>query len=98
MIFFEHEGNRALRIGDWKIVAKGKAGQNNPKWEMYKITEDRGEMHDLSKEEPELFKEMIAQWRSKAEQVQAIPWPKSSKKKSSKKKKTKKKSSKKKKN
>ena len=25
-IFWEHEGNRAVRAGDWKLVAKGPAG------------------------------------------------------------------------
>ena len=34
-----HVGNRAVRVGDWKIVA---AGEKNP-WELYNLAVDRGE-------------------------------------------------------
>src|SRR5688500_6044014 len=43
-IFFEHEGNRAVRDGKWKLVAKG---EKSP-WELYDIQADRSEMHDLA--------------------------------------------------
>ena len=36
-IFWEHEGNRAVREGKWKLVAKGR----NSKWELYDIEVDR---------------------------------------------------------
>jgi len=32
-IYWEHEGNRAVRVGDWKLVAKGR----NSKWELYNV-------------------------------------------------------------
>ena len=44
-IFWEHEGNRALRDGKWKLVAKGARGP----WELYDIEADRTELNDLSK-------------------------------------------------
>jgi arylsulfatase A-like enzyme len=77
LIFFEHEGNRALRIGDWKLVAKGRHGQEDVQWELFNIRQDRSELHDLSQKEPRRFASMKATWAAKAAQVQATPWPKS---------------------
>jgi arylsulfatase A-like enzyme len=70
-LFWEHEGNRALRIGDWKLVAKGPAGP----WELYDLSRDRTEMRDLMTTEPARGKEMIATWTRLAERTHAIPWP-----------------------
>ena len=75
-IFFEHEGNRALRMGDWKIVAKGRHGQNDVKWELYNVEKDRSELHDLALMQPDRLEQMKKLWTSKAGDVQAIPWPK----------------------
>ena len=47
-LFWEHEGNRALRIGDWKLVAKGSDGP----WELYDMKRDRTEMNDLAAPNP----------------------------------------------
>ena len=43
-IFWEHEGNRAIRIGKWKLVAKGSKGP----WELYDLEQDRTELNDLT--------------------------------------------------
>jgi len=77
MIFFEHEGNRALRMGNWKIVAKGKHGQDDVNWELYHIKEDRSELHDLAREHPERLERLKTQWVEKATLVKVTPWPKS---------------------
>src|SRR5262249_38654748 len=47
-IYFSHIGNRALRVGDWKITA---AGADAP-WELYNLATDRSEMHNLAAEHP----------------------------------------------
>lgn len=70
-IFFEHEGNRAAREGDWKLVAKGPAG----KWELYDMAADRTETRDLAATEPAKLKELIAKWEAWAKRAHAIPWP-----------------------
>ena len=70
-LFWEHEGNRALRDGPWKLVAKGPGGR----WELYDMERDRTELNDLATAEPERLKAMIAQWESIARRVGAIPWP-----------------------
>src|SRR3546814_12115259 len=46
-IFWEHEGNRAVRDGKWKLVA----GFQKP-WQLFDMTADRTEMHDLAATEP----------------------------------------------
>ena len=69
-IFWEHEGNRAIRSGDWKLVSKHPGG-----WELYDIAADRTEMHDLAAQQPERVKEMSAQWDAWARRVGVMPWP-----------------------
>ena len=70
-IYFEHEGNRALRDGQWKLVAKGPGG----KWELYDMLADRTETHDLASAEPEKLKELIAKWEAWATRANVTPWP-----------------------
>jgi arylsulfatase len=61
-IWFLHEGNRALRIGNWKIVA---AGQNAP-WELYDLSNDRSESENLVARKPDKLRELTAQWEHEA--------------------------------
>jgi arylsulfatase len=69
-IFFEHEGNRAVRDGKWKLVAKGPGGP----WELYDMEADRTEMLDLAAAQPVKVKELVTQWEAWAGRVNAIPW------------------------
>ena len=57
-IFWEHEGNRAVRDGKWKLVAKGVRGA----WELYDIPADRTEMKNLAAKHPEIVSKMTAQY------------------------------------
>jgi arylsulfatase A-like enzyme len=70
-IFWEHEGNRALRVGNWKLVAKGPRGP----WELYDMEKDRTEMHDLANAQPKRVRTMAILWKSWAEHSKATPWP-----------------------
>jgi hypothetical protein len=70
-IFWEHEGNRAIRIGKWKLVAKGASG----KWELYDLEADRSELIDLSEKHPERTTEMEKKWEAWAIKATAKPWP-----------------------
>ena len=47
-MFWEHEGNAAVRIGKWKLVRKYPEA-----WELYDMELDRTEMHDLAAQHPE---------------------------------------------
>jgi arylsulfatase len=57
-IYFHHQGNRGLRVGDWKIVASGP----DAPWELYDLAADRCESHDLAAEQPQRVKELAALW------------------------------------
>jgi arylsulfatase len=69
-IFWEHEGNRAIRDGDWKLVAKGPTGN----WQLYNMAQDRTEMNDLADKYPERTQKMIKMWENWAERANVIPW------------------------
>ncbi len=66
---WEHEGNRALRQGDWKLVSKRPGG-----WELYNIAEDRTEMHDLAAKEPARVAAMSKLWDGWAKKCNVLPW------------------------
>jgi len=68
-IFWEHEGNRAVRIDDWKLVARG----GNGPWELYNIAEDRAELHNKAADMPEKAKEMADIWMAWAERSMVLP-------------------------
>ena len=69
-LFWEHEGNRAIRVGQWKLVSKHPGG-----WELYDMISDRTEMHDLAQKQPERVLEMAAQWEAWASRVGVAQWP-----------------------
>ena len=58
VLWWQHEGNRALRDGDLKIVASGKESS----WELYDLAKDRAETQDLAKERPADLERLIARW------------------------------------
>jgi len=68
-IFFHHERKKALRHGDWKITTIEEDGP----WELYDLSTDRGETHNLASENPEKLKELVALWEEqKAEIIEQI--------------------------
>jgi arylsulfatase A-like enzyme len=66
-LWWQHEGNRALRVGDHKIVAAGK----DAAWELYDLDGDRSETHDLAAEQPERVRTMASQWQLECDAYQA---------------------------
>lgn len=68
-IYWEHEGNRAVRVGKWKLVSKGRNG----KWELYNIEADRSELHDLAEKQPKRAEELAKMWQTYAERANVIP-------------------------
>jgi arylsulfatase A-like enzyme len=68
-IFFEHEGNRAVRDGKWKLVARF----GRP-WQLFDMSIDRTEQHDLAARQPALVRKMAAQWDDWAARSHVDPW------------------------
>ena len=56
-LFFEHEGNRAVRDGQWKLVAL----RDQP-WELYDMRTDRTELNNLATEHPESVARLSKAW------------------------------------
>ena len=70
-LFWEHEGNAAVRVGDLKLVRTGRDGA----WELYDLAVDRTEQHDLAAARPADVDTLSAQWAAWAERVHAEPAP-----------------------
>jgi arylsulfatase A-like enzyme len=68
-LFWEHEGNRALREGRWKLVAV-----NREEWELYDLERDRTELNNLAKEHPEKVRELAARHDAWARRCGVLPW------------------------
>ena len=80
LILWEHQANRALRIGNWKLVAKTKSPKKFTKadenaWELYNLEQDPTEMINLATTYPEKVKEMAEIWKKEALRTKALPWP-----------------------
>jgi len=79
-LFWEHQGNRAIRKGKWKLVSKVQGPKkfspdDESKWELYDMEMDRTEITDISTSYPEIVKALAALWEKEALRVNAKPWP-----------------------
>ena len=83
-LFWEHEMNRAVRMGKWKLVAeakmldgttgKWKSYETNP-WELYDMSNDRSELHNLAEKYPDTLNKMITMWEDYAKRCSVYPQP-----------------------
>ncbi|HWV60628.1 MAG TPA: arylsulfatase, partial [Sphingopyxis sp.] len=69
-IFWEHEGNKAVRDGKWKLVA-----QFGAPWQLYDMSIDRTETRDLAAAHPDIAAGMAKQWDDWAATSFVDPWP-----------------------
>jgi arylsulfatase len=69
-IFWEHEGNKAVRDGEWKLVQKWRGP-----WELYDMEADRTELHDVIAEHPDVSSKLQAAWKEWEKRAYADPWP-----------------------
>ena len=66
---WEHEGNRAVRQGRWKLVAL-----RGGKWELYDLQADRSETNNLAAGHPERVHELAVVYHAWAERCGVRPW------------------------
>ena len=67
-LFWEHEGNSAVRSGEWKLVRK-----HGGDWELYAIEGDRAEVHDLAASNPDVVTDLAARYDAWADRCGVIP-------------------------
>jgi arylsulfatase len=68
-LFWEHEGNCAIRSDEWKLVK-----ECFKDWELYEMNTDRTELHDLSHRNQPVVKGLEHQFNEWAEQVGVVEW------------------------
>jgi arylsulfatase len=66
-LWFYHDGHRALRAGDWKLV-----GRSGEPWELYDLGKDRSETHNLASENPGKVMELELAWLKDADQLRRL--------------------------
>ncbi|MGY8747765.1 MAG: arylsulfatase [Pirellulales bacterium] len=66
-LWWLHDGNRAIRVGDFKLVA----AKNDP-WELYDLSDDRAESKNLISQLPEKAAELKGQWEQQLKQISEI--------------------------
>ncbi len=71
-LFWEHEGNAAVRDGDWKLVRMGRDGP----WELYDLKADRTELRDMAATAKDRVNSLAAMWETWAVRSQVKPYPK----------------------
>lgn len=67
ILFWEHEGNRAVRMGAWKIVSK-----KGETWELYNINRDRTELNNLANDSTELLNLLVEEYQEWAKEINVI--------------------------
>ena len=66
-LWWLHEGNRAIRVGDWKLVAAAKEP-----WELYDLARDPAETTNLAAEKPEKAEELAKAWEQQFREIQDL--------------------------
>jgi arylsulfatase len=68
-ICWEHEGNRAVRSAQWKLVS-----MHPGRWELYDMTQDGTEGRDLSSRYPGVVRDLDKVWAGWADHCGVPPW------------------------
>ena len=66
-LWWSHEGNRAYRAGDWKVVAAA-----DEPWELYDLSVDRAETNNLAEKHPEKVRELAEGWLAREREFREL--------------------------
>ncbi|MFQ5732382.1 MAG: arylsulfatase [Planctomycetaceae bacterium] len=67
-LWWWHEGNRAIRIGDWKLVS----ADNGKTWELFDLSKDRAETNDLSAKHPDKVRRLKQAWTERTAEIRKL--------------------------
>jgi arylsulfatase len=67
--YWEHEGNRAMVDGRYKLVSRFPN-----RWELYNLEADRCEIHDLSSSDASHLEGMTSRYGRWAARCNVLPW------------------------
>ncbi len=84
-IYWEHEGNRAVRMGKWKLISKANKKHSYiwdkvdemeiSNWELFDMEKDRTEMHNIATANLELVNKMASMWLDWGKRTGIVPRP-----------------------
>jgi arylsulfatase A-like enzyme len=66
-LWWLHDGHRAIRVGDWKLVAAKEAP-----WELYDLKTDRAEQNNLAAQMPDKVQELVATWQRQTDEFTTL--------------------------
>jgi arylsulfatase len=66
-LWWLHGGNRAIRVGDWKLVAA-----KGDRWELYDLRADRAEANNLAKQQPDKVRQLEALWNGQLKEASSL--------------------------
>ena len=74
-IYWEHEGNRAVRQGQWKLVSRyDKPQAKHGDWELYDLEADRTETNNLATANPDKARQLAGLYQQWASRAEVVPW------------------------
>ena len=68
-MFWEHEGNQAVRKGNWKAVKDNKRTE----WDLYDLSTDKDEQNNVANTYPEVLKDLVTKWNNWATADYVLP-------------------------
>jgi arylsulfatase len=82
VLFWEHEGNRAVLNNNFKLVSyftknrqkKVGRGERSGKWELYDLENDRTELLNLVQENPQMYEQMRSLYEGWSSRIDVVPW------------------------